>query len=187
MNKNIYSISGYSCSGKTTLIKSICKDYDFDVIQFGLIHKECVKNSGYSYAKDWIREKGFSEYEEKLIELFGTKINSYALSSHKDLIIDGIFSKKCYNYLEKIKNINLKNIVLNTDFDTRINRMMKREKLSYEKAREHLCVTDCIKEHAGLSDILRKYDYIINKEFSVIELKDIFTSILLQNQKQVER
>lgn len=187
MNKNIYSISGYSCSGKTTLIKCICKDYDFDVIQFGLIHKECVKNSGYSYAKDWIREKGFFEYEKKLIELFRTKIDSYALAGHKNLIIDGIFSEKCYNYLEKIKSINLKNIVLNIDFDTRINRMMKREKLSYEKARDHLCVTDCIKEHAGLSNILRKYDYIINKEFSVLELKDIFIPILLQNQKQVER
>lgn len=187
MNNNIFSISGYSCSGKTTLIKSICQFYDYDVIRFGMIHKECVKNNGYNYAKEWIKEKGFDEYENNLIDLFKEKINSYILQNNSDFIIDGIFSKKCYKYLTSLNNINLKNIVLNIDYNTRINRMMKRENLNYNAAREHLFVTDCIKERAGISNILNKYDCIINENLSTEDIKKICIPILLQNSKDYER
>lgn len=174
MKKNIITITGYSCSGKSTLINGIIKQYNFDVISFGEIHKECVKNNGYLFAKDWIYEKGFKSYENQLLLTFKKKIlllDSDPLESNS-IIIDGIFSDKCFKLLRSLSKINLTNIVLNTNYQNRVDRMMKRHNMSYEEAVKHLYTTDSIKKEAGVSDILIDYDYIIDGNKRVEDIRE---------------
>lgn len=176
--KNIVAISGYSGSGKSTLIQQLSKKYKFDIIKFGEVHRESTKNSGYRYAKDWIKEKGFSEYEKKLLICFRNKMISTVNSGENNIIIDGIFSDKCFEYLKSINGIQLNNIVLDTSYSIRIKRMMEREQLSFEDAIRHLTVTDSIKLKAGLANIIRDYDCIINANISKEQIMKECISIL---------
>lgn len=156
----IFIISGYSCAGKSTVIEALKKLKDYDILKFGTIHKETVKNNGYDFAKNWIKEKGFKPYEEQLLLHFSNKISKCDRDSI--IIIDGLFSYKCFEFLRQIPGIEIINIVLKTDVEVRKHRMMQREKMDYETASGHLLRTDCIKERAGLSKILNNSDYIID-------------------------
>ena len=103
MEKNIITITGYSCSGKSTLINEIIKQYNFDVIRFGEIHKECVKNNGYLFAKDWIREKGFRSYENQLLLAFKKKIlllDSDSLESNNIINLEDLTKEKLEEMLK---------------------------------------------------------------------------------------
>ena len=180
MKINIITITGYSCSGKSTLINEIMKEYNFNVIRFGEIHKECVKNNGYPFAKDWIREEGFSSYEKQLLLTFKNKILSLDSGSSvdKNIVIDGIFSDKCFKLLRNVNGINLTNIVLNADYQNRIYRMMERHQMNYQEAVNHLYTTDSIKEKAGLYGILNDFDYIIDGNKTIEEIRERCSLIL---------
>lgn len=178
MNKKIITITGYSASGKSTIIKSIEEEFDCDTISFGQIHKECVKDSNYDYAKDWIRKEGFEAYEKQLILHFMRKM-IFALKEGKQfVIIDGIFSERCFSYLKRAKGIDVTNIVLETDDNTRILRMSDRERVDYEVARSHLITTDAIKKQAGLDTIFNFADYRIDGNQSKKMIRKILFSIM---------
>lgn len=164
--KKIITISGYSGSGKSTLIERLSQKYEFDIIKFGMVHRECTKYSGYQYAKDWIKEKGFDAYEKQLLVFFRDKLISTVNMNNSMIIIDGVFSDKCFKYMKSVSGISLNNIVLNTNYNVRVNRIMERENLNYDEAIRHLYVTDEIKQKAGLSNIIKNYDYIIDGNIS---------------------
>lgn len=178
MNKKIITISGYSGSGKSTLISQIEKEYNIGIIKFGTVHKKCVKDSGYSYAKDWIKEKGFEPYHNQLLLYFRDELISRIGKENEILVIDGMFSDKCFSYIKNIDSIKLTNIVLDAHYEVRIRRMMERENIDYNTAVQHLYTTDCIKEHAGLSNIIKQYDYIINANLSRENIKNKCIEIL---------
>lgn len=176
--KKIITISGYSGSGKSTLIQQLSQKYQFDIIKFGMVHRESTKNSGYRYAKDWIKEKGFSVYEKQLLICFRDKIISTVNKSNNVIIIDGIFSDKCFKYMRSVEGIKLNNIVLDTSYNVRVSRMMERERMSYDDAIRHLSVTDSIKQEAGLAHIIKDYDYIINGNIQKEQIMEACVSIL---------
>lgn len=189
MSKKIITITGYSCSGKSTLIDRMEQLCDCDIMKFGMIHKECVKNNGYLYAKDWIKEEGFSVYEKKLLILFKDKLKEMFKDNSRFLIIDGIFSSKCFQLIRDLENIDLTNIVLNTDYDVRIKRMMERQNLGYEEAVQHIYNTDLIKQNAGLQHILKDFDYIIDGNKTKEEIEERCLTILqgLANKREIKR
>ena len=178
MNKKIIMISGRSASGKSTLIKQIKEEYDCVVLSFGKVHKETVKKSEYTYAKEWIKEEGFDSYEKELLVCFRDNIVSIINTNSDFIIIDGIFSEKCFSFIRNIKSIDAINIVLDTSYTTRIKRMMKRENLNYKDAIQHLNTTDGIKEQAGISKITKDYEYIIDGNRSIEQIKEECFSIL---------
>lgn len=171
MSNNVITIAGYSCSGKSTVIKQLEEIYNCQILRFGMIHRECVKENGYNYAKDWIKEKGFEVYEMELLKKYIQELKASS-SSDKLTIVDGIFSYKCFSLMKECKNINLVNIVLSTDYDTRLERMMKREHLNVNEAKNHLATTDCIKERAGLSKIIGEPTCIIDGSKNIEEIKN---------------
>lgn len=193
MKINIITITGYSCSGKSTLINEIRKQYNCDIIKFGEIHKECVKNNGYLYAKDWISEKGFRSYENQLLLTFKKQLLSLDIDclDSNNIIIDGIFSDKCFKLLRSVSRINLTNIVLNTNYQNRISRMIERQHMNYEEAVKHMYTTDSIKQEAGLPNILNDFDYIIDGNKTIEEIRERCALILkgldVQKNKNIEK
>lgn len=180
---NIIVITGYSCSGKSTVIEQLKDISEYSIIKFGSIHRETVKNNGYIYAKDWIKDKGFEIYDENLLNHFRNKISLYGVDSN--IIIDGLFSYKCFDYLKNNQIITLNNIVLDTKLDIRITRMIERENMVLQEAIEHLYVTDCIKERSGLSKIMKEYDYIINGNSSREKIKEKCSFIIQSNKENM--
>lgn len=176
--KKIIMISGYSGSGKSTLIQQLNKKYKFNIIKFGMIHREATKYYGYPYAKDLIKEKGFDVYEKQLLICFRDNIIATVKNSNNPIIIDGVFSDKCLKYIKSIDNLDVKNIVLDTKYDVRVHRMMEREKLSYDDVIKHLLLTDNIKKEAGLEYIIKNYDYVIDGNISKKEILKYCESIL---------
>lgn len=47
MKKNVFSICGFSCAGKSTLIANLINTFQFTTIRYGDIHREAIKKSGY--------------------------------------------------------------------------------------------------------------------------------------------
>lgn len=178
MKRKIIAITGYSCAGKTSVIEAIKEKISCDILKFGEIHKECVKKNGYSYAKDWIKLEGFEAYENQLLIFFKNRIKSKIGDSEMPIIIDGIFSDKCFKLIREINSIDFSNIVLDTQYCVRIERMMNRQNMKYEEAVEHMYNTDLIKESAGIGRILKKFDYKIDGNKTKEEVRRRCISIL---------
>ena len=178
MKRKIIAINGYSCAGKTTVIEAIKEQINCDILKFGEIHKECVKKNGYSYAKDWIKLEGFEAYEKQLLIFFKNMIKSKIGNSELPIVIDGIFSDKCFKLISEIDGIDFSNIVLETEYGIRIERMMNRQNMNYEEAVEHMYNTDLIKESAGIGRILKEFDYKIDGNKTKEEVRKICFSIL---------
>ena len=178
MSKKIIAVTGYSASGKSTVINQIHKMYNCSVIRFGAIHKECVKSSGHEYAKSWIKEEGTEPYDNRLVWYFKNYLIS-AINNNNDLIvIDGIFSHKCFRYLKHISSIDLINVSLDTEDSIRLKRIIKREGLSYTDAVKHLNTADSIKKYVGLYDVIKDSDYCINGNKSEYEIRQEVSLIL---------
>ena len=175
MKKNVFSICGYSCAGKSTIIKQLIDIYDWYIIRYGDIHREAVKKSGYNLGIDWIKDKGFEEYECGAIDVFKKTIEE---CEAKNIIVDGIFSNKCFQYLKDNRNINLTNILLETTYESRLERAMKREGYTLEKAKKFLKDVDWLKYNAGLSNIMKESDYIINSNDEKSEIKRQIVEIM---------
>lgn len=178
MKKKIIAITGYSCAGKTTVIEAIKEQINCDILKFGEIHKECVNKNGYSYAKDWIRLEGFEAYENQLLIFFKNMLKSKIGDSELPIVIDGIFSDKCFRLIRELNSIDFANIVLETPYGIRIERMMSRQNMNYEEAVEHMYNTDLIKESAGLGRILKEFDYKIDGNKTIEEVRKRCVSIL---------
>lgn len=175
MNKNIFSICGYSCAGKSTVITRITNAFGLVIIRYGDIHREAIKRSGYKLGMDWVKDKGFEEYEDGALEVFKQKIKNCPC---ENIIIDGIFSKKCFNFLKEQDNINLTNILLQTTFENRLNRMIEREGYSFEEAMDNLKSVDWLKFNSGLYEIMRQANYIIDSSNDKIEVTSQVVEII---------
>lgn len=161
MKKNVFAITGYSCAGKSTLITELINNSRADIVRYGEIHWRAIRSSGYNLGIDWIKERGFEEYEERALTFFKQELGS---CNSNAIIVDGIFSYKCFEYLKSRKDIELTNILLETSFDKRLIRMMQREGYSEDDAEERLKSVDWLKGNAGLIRIMEQADFRINGE-----------------------
>lgn len=185
MNKNVFSICGFSCAGKSTLITNLINTFQFTTIRYGDIHREAIKKSGYKLGMDWVKDKGFEEYEKGTLEILKTKMDN---CPSENIIIDGIFSKECFKYLKSNKNLNVTNILLKTTFDNRLKRMMKREKYSFKTATQQLTSVDWLKFNSGLNEIMKQADYIIDSgqksEFEITKIVIQIIGDIMKNQEK---
>lgn len=178
MKRKIITITGYSCAGKTSVVEAVKEQITCDILRFGEVHKECVSKNGYSYAKDWIKSEGFKAYEDQLIIFFKNKIKSKIGDNEMPIIIDGIFSNKCFKLIREINGIDSYNIVLDAQYGVRIERMMNRQGMHYEETVKHMYKTDLIKKSAGIEEILRDFDYKIDGNETKEEVRKKCISIL---------
>lgn len=161
MKKSIISITGFSCTGKSTILKQFVNNPNLAVIRYADIHREAIRKSGYKLGIDWIREKGFEDYERGTLKVFIDKIEK---CNFDVILIDGIFSNKCFEYMENDENIKLTNILLETPFDKRLRRMSEREGYDIETAKDKLKDADWLKYYAGLCEIMKKANYFIDSD-----------------------
>ena len=94
------------------------------------------------------------------------------------IIIDGIFSNKCFKLIREINGIDSYNIVLDAQYGVRIERMMNRQGMHYEETVKHMYKTDLIKKSAGIEEILRDFDYKIDGNETKEEVRKKCISIL---------
>lgn len=175
MNKNVFSVCGYSCAGKSTVITKLIDVFKFTTIRYGDIHREAIRKSGYKLGMDWVKNRGFEDYEEGVLEVFQKEIGN---CPSENIIVDGLFSKECFKYLKNKQDINLTNILLQTTFDNRLARMMEREEYSFEIAMNNLKSVDWLKFNSGLGYIMQNADYIINSGGDKVEITNIIIEII---------
>lgn len=160
--RNIFVVSGYGAAGKSTVINSMSNNLDVTIIPFGLIHKKAYKNAGYKCTAEWLEKEGYGTYQKSVLKLFEQEIKK----TDGDIIVDGLFSSSCYNYLktlEMFKKSKLINIFISTLKDERINRMYKRQNFTtIEQSVLHVMKSDFIKGTCGLYQIYDDANYIIN-------------------------
>ena len=181
MKKNVFSICGYSCAGKSTLVKHLLDKYNWTLMRYGDIHREAIKRNGYNLGMDWIKQEGFEAYEKGALAVFIEKLQE---CSSKDIIIDGLFSKMCFQYLKTNEEINLTNILLETTYENRLKRIMIREGYSLDNAKEFLKNVDWLKYYAGLSEIMESADFIIDTSDSQEEITNKVVSIIQAQKRQ---
>ncbi len=177
MRANVITITGYSCAGKSTIVQQLKNTYNCEIMKFGQIHKLCTRENGYDYAKDWIREKGFCEYEEALVKTFALNLKNI-IDANRLVIIDGIFSSKCFEYMKMCECINLINIVIDTSYGNRLRRMMNRERLTQDAAKVHLTTTDGIKARAGIEKIIAQPTYLIDGNMNIEQIENEFVRVI---------
>lgn len=97
--RNIFIVTGYGAAGKSTVINSISEEIEVYILQFGRIHKLAYKNAGYTCTADWLAKEGYDTYDREVLKLFKRKI----VKSKRDVLIDGLFSSSCYNYLKAME------------------------------------------------------------------------------------
>ena len=184
MKRNVFAISGFSCAGKSTLIRHLIDIWGLTTIRYGDIHREAIKRHGYKLGMDWIKSEGFDAYEDGALEVFIEELDK---CDSENLIIDGIFSNKCYQYLKQQESLQVKNILLETSYENRLRRMIEREGLGLEKAEEKLKSVDWLKYYAGLSKIMQDADYVIDsgydREFITCEVDRIVKSVIKEEQE----
>lgn len=160
--RNLFVVSGYGAAGKSTVINSIEKNLNVTTIPFGSIHKLAYKNAGYKCTADWLAKEGYDVYQKNVLELFKQIVDEIG----EDIIIDGLFSSSCYNYLKflELNNQNrLINIFISTSEDERINRMYKRQGfITIEQSHLHTKRSDFIKGTCGLYQIYDDAHYIVD-------------------------
>ena len=186
--RNIFIVSGYGAAGKSTVISNISSSLSVITIPFGTIHKLAYKNAGYKCTADWLAKEGYEPYEKSVLELFKEEVDK----AKGDILIDGLFSSSCYNYLKALE-LNNKNRLINififTPEDERINRMYKRQAfITYEQAYKHTKASDFIKGTCGLYQIHDEAKYMINgtktREIINIQIRQIIESIKEQDMEK---
>lgn len=188
--RNLFVVSGYGASGKSTVINSIANNLDVTTIPFGTIHKLAYKNAGYKCTADWLAKEGYEVYEEAILELFKQEVDKI----NGDILIDGLFSSSCYNYLKSLELNNqnrLVNIFISTPEAERIKRMYQRQKfITIEQSYIHTKASDFIKGTCGLYQIHDNANYIIDgtntRKFINMQINNIIQFIKRQN-KEIER
>lgn len=160
--RNIFVVSGYGAAGKSTVINGIANNLSVTTIPFGSLHKLAYQNAGYKCTADWLAKEGYETYQNAVLELFKGEVDK----ARGDILIDGLFSSSCYNYLKsfELNNRNkLINIFISTPEDERINRMYKRQGFyRIEQSILHTKKSDFIKGTCELYQIHDDADYIIN-------------------------
>ena len=91
-------ISGFSCTGKTTLAKKIAERYSLPLIGRDNIQESLYNSLGYS-DRPWSKKLGIASYD--LLYLFTEQL----LANHKSLIIESNFKST----VDTAKLLNLKN------------------------------------------------------------------------------
>ena len=160
--RNLFVVSGYGAAGKSTVINSIAGNLNVTIISFGSIHKLAYKNAGYKCTADWLAKEGYDVYQKCVLDLFKDKIKQI----NDDILIDGLFSSSCYNFLKSLELNNknkLINIFISTPEDERINRMYRRQRFTViEQSHLHTKKSDFIKGTCGLYQIHDDANYIID-------------------------
>lgn len=160
--RNIFIVSGYGASGKSTVINSITNSLNINIIPFGSIHKKAYKNAGYKCTADWLVKEGYESYQNAVLKIFIEEIKK----TKGDILIDGLFSYSCYYFLKSLELTNkcrLISIFISTPEDERINRMYKRQGFTIiEQAKIHTKASDFIKGTCGLYQIHDEAKYIVN-------------------------
>lgn len=165
----IITISGKSCSGKTTIAKKIAKELNYDFFSVGNYFRQHYKN----------KQTNVNDY-------FLDKIQQNLINNNKNIVLEGrmsgIFLKK---YSKTPENLS---VFLNVNTETQIKRYLHRENnKSIKEAIEKTYKRD-LKDEQRLNKIYntsifyeKNYDLIINTNNKKID--HIIKSILTEAKK----
>lgn len=117
------TISGSICTGKTTLLKNLEKKLKWPTFKTGQLFRDYV-------AKHGLNLEGAEEQNERLTKEVDYKVRDMLHENDKNLIVDGWMSGISANQRKDVLKI-----LLDCKDDIRYKRFAKREKMTYDAAK----------------------------------------------------
>lgn len=154
----VITISGVPGSGTSTIAKMLSKELNLKLIYTGETFRELAKEYNMSLPE-------FSEFAESNTEI-DNELDKRQLEHAKkgDTILEG----RLAGWLTKSNDINALKVLLTADLETRVNRVMGREKKSYSQVKNEILKreTSELERYQRLYDVNYKdqvhYDIIID-------------------------
>ena len=168
LNRNlIICIVGYSGCGKSSICNLLSKNFDIPLFKYGKEANKFVKKAGYNKSRDFVKSQGMEQYENFINSNMYNVLNEY-MTNNKVFLIDGIISCEVYDWLKE--NNEMFTIYIKLDEEERLNRLIEREKIPFDKAKEELYIKDNIKIECGLDMVVAKCNCIVesNQELDLI-------------------
>jgi len=149
-------ITGYACTGKSTLAKLICEKEQIGYISF---HDEMsihAKEKGFSKTRFLLKELGTKEFLATATTIIANK----ALENNtKHLIIDGLYNWEMFLKIEKLTHFKPHVIGIESDRNIRVERMMTRMSDTLFNAERQIKLYDDFKDDFGIAEVMSKNDY----------------------------
>ena len=167
--RRVFGFVGYACNGKTTILKKLAKDNNYEYIDLPKIYKSLAEKNGYSGVTEWYTSIGLKQYKKESYEAV-IKYIEEELPKDKDLIIDDIFDIDIYKELEMtFPEICL--IGIHSYFDNRVKRLGKRRNETDTKVlTDGIIKRDNMKNYCGIKEVLSKCITHIEKTKDIDEL-----------------
>jgi predicted cytidylate kinase len=118
------TISGKICTGKTTLLKHLEKKLNWPTFMTGQLFRDYVKKHG-------LNLEGAEEQNDQLTKEVDNKVRDMLHEDNKNLIVDGWMSGISAN-----QRADVLKILLDCKDDIRYKRFAKREKMTYDAAKQ---------------------------------------------------
>lgn len=159
INRNlIICIVGYSGCGKSSVCNLLSKKFDIPLFKYGKEANKFVKKYGYNKSREFVNNEGIEQYENFININMRNVLNEY-MANNKVFLIDGIISCEVYDWLKE--NNEVFTIYIKLNKEDRIKRLMKREKIPFDVAKEELYIKDNIKIECCLDMVVSKCNSIV--------------------------
>lgn len=172
-------LTGYSCTGKTTISKLLSEREGFYFISIHAIISKIAIERGYLRGRKWFKNEGIQSISKILSEF----LCSFVKQSNEDkIVIDDIYDLNLLNSInENFPNSKSMLIALKSMNSCRLNRMSERAEADITTAESELKLYDSFKFEAGIEAVIEKADFfIMNTELTIGEIYKKIINIINQ-------
>ncbi len=178
--KRVYGLVGYACNGKSTIIKSIVNNKNYQFIDLPQIYKNEAAKKGFSGVTEWYTAVGLKTFEKQSKKAVLNYIDKY-LPRNENLIIDDIFDIDVY---QKLINIfpQMKLIAFHSKYTDRLNRLKIRANIQEkEDLIKGLEARDNMKKYCGIENIFPHCKYEITNKKDIATAKKMLNDEMKKN------
>jgi cytidylate kinase len=166
MNKLIVVLAGLSCVGKSTIGKTFCEKYGFDLINQQSIYRKIAKSKGYTLARKWLADVGNEVFTQETIDAVAIEIAGK--KSEQGILVDETYGTRSLDYLRSFfPDRTFVIVAVRAKQSSREQRMEGRIGADREAARKEMYFRDNFLIQSGIEDVLKIAD--INLENKHVE------------------
>lgn len=173
----VLCLTGFSCSGKTSVARYLADHYNYSVISVRNISHALAVENGFSRTREWLSNTSIEQYLSECRKYILSIINN-----RQNFIIDDLFDIQLWNGVVLYDSIL---VSFNLDKSIRIKRIFQREKLkSMDDAENELMFLDTWKERFGILEVISSAGFNVdttNKQ--IAEIAETLLSIVEKNRE----